>query len=131
MDESKRQQQREDRLKRDKDDIELVSKFKRLIKVDQKPGSDSDMIRCSKCERAMGIKKWARLATKEKIVCPGCGVEYKPGIKVNIVLKEKSKFKIDSVGVDKSKASVITDPDGVKHYKETVNVKVSPVVAKN
>ena len=131
MDESKRQQQREDRLKRDKDDIELVSKFKKLIEVDQKPGSNSDMIKCLKCGKSMGIKKWARLAAKDGIVCPGCGTKYKLGTKVKIVLKEKSRFKVEGAEVDKSKASVTTDSEGKKHYKETVNVKVSPTITKN
>jgi len=130
MDEVKRKQQREDRLSRNEVDIELVKKFKKLIKVDQESGSDSDMIRCSKCGKAMGIKKWARVSYKYEIVCPGCGHGYEIGTKVRIVLKEKSRFKVDSVEVDKNKASVTTDPDGTKHYKETVNVNVSPVASK-
>jgi len=129
MDRTKRQQQREDRLKRDKDDIELVSKFKKLIKVDQRPSSDSDMIKCSKCGKSIGIKKWARLASENKIICPGCGAGYKTGVNVKIVLKEKSRFKVESAEVDKNKSSVTTDPDGNKHYKETVNVTVSPAVS--
>lgn len=126
----RREQQRRDRISRDFNDVDLVKKFKKLIKVDQKPGSNSDMIKCLKCGKAMGIKKWARLVSEDKIICPGCGAEYKPGVKVKIVLKEKSRFKVDSAKVDKNKSSVTTDLDGTKHYKETLNVNVSPEVAK-
>ena len=126
----RRGRHRRDRLLRDGDDIELVKKFKKMIKVNQKPGSNSDMIKCLKCGKASGIKKWARLASEDKIICPGCDSEYKPGCKVKIVLKEKSRFKVDSVEVDKNKASVTTDPDGTKHYEETVNVNVRSAVAK-
>lgn len=125
----RRERHRKDRLLRNKDDIELVKKFKKLIKVDQKPGSNSDMIKCLKCGKAMGIKKWARMVTEDKIICPGCGTEHKPGVKVKIVLKEKSRFTAN-IELDKNKASVTTASDGTKHYKETVNVNVSLAAAK-
>lgn len=125
----RRGRHRRDRLLRNEDDVELVKRFKKMIKVDQKPGSNSDMIKCPKCGKAMGIKKWARLVSEDKIICPGCCTEYKPDVKVKIVLKEKSRFKVDSAKVDKSKSLVTIDPDGTKHYKETVNVNASPYAA--
>lgn len=125
----RRERHRRDRLLRNEADIELVKKFKKMIKVGQKPGSNSDMIKCLKCGKAMGIKKWAALATIDKIICPGCGAEFKPGVKVKIVLKEKSRFTAN-VELDKNKSSVTTDEDGTKHYKETLNVKVTPAVTK-
>ena len=105
-----------------------LNEFKKLVKFDKAPNSDSDMIKCSSCSKNMGIKKWARLATKEIFTCPGCGATAKVGATVKVTLKEKSRFKVDGMEADKNKSSVEIRPDGTKLIKETINVKVSPVV---
>lgn len=121
--------QREEREKRNQEDIISVKDFKKLIKLSENPNSNSDMIKCSTCRKSMGIKKWARLATKKIITCPGCGATVEVGVTVKIVLKEKSRFKIESVEAGES--SVEVRSDGSRLIKETVHVKVRPVVAKN
>lgn len=103
--------------------MELAA-FKKTVKMDQKTNSDSDMIKCSSCEKSMGIKKWARLATEEEFICPGCGAKAKPGATVKIALKEPSRFKVESIKT--GKASVEVREDGSRLIKETVHVRVKP-----
>ena len=104
-----------------------LEEFKKLIEIDEVPKCDSDMIKCSACQAKMGIKKWARLATKEQFTCPACGATCKAKTKLKVAFKEKSRFKIESV--EAGEASVEVREDGTKHYRETLHVKVKPVVA--
>jgi len=106
-----------------------LTKFKKLIKVDEQPKCDQDMIKCSTCKKSMGIKKWARLATKKLFTCPGCGATAEAGTKVKVAFKEPSRFKIESV--ETGEASVETREDGTRLIKEKVVVKVKPVTKKN
>ena len=102
-----------------------LTEFKKLIKVDEQPKCNQDMIKCSTCKKNMGIKKWARLATKEILTCPACGATAKVGTTVKVVSKEPSRFKIENI--ESGKSSVETRPDGTRLYKEEVHVKISPV----
>jgi len=122
---------RRKRLESNRKNEIFVEEFKKLVKLDTKPNSNSDMLKCSTCEKSMSIKKWARLATKEVITCPGCGATAKVGTKVKVIFKEPSRFKIESAEVDKSKASVETRADGTRLIKETIDVKASAVTKKN
>ena len=115
-------------VRKDNKEIGLdLEEFKKLVKVDQKPKCNSDMIKCSSCRMNMGIKKWARLATKKILTCPACGATAKVGTTVKVVLKKPSRFKIENI--ESGKSSVETRPDGTKLYKEEVHVSVSPVTA--
>lgn len=106
-----------------------LDEFKKLIQFDQVPKCDQDMIKCSTCKRSMGIKKWARLATKKLLTCPGCGATAEAGTKVKVVFKEPSRFKIESVKT--GKASVETRADGSRLIKEEVVVRVKPITKKD
>jgi len=126
----RRSAHRKKRMGRDVTDEMSVKDFKELIKFDSQPKCGQDMIKCSACKKSMGIKKWARLATKEVITCPGCGATAKVGVKVKVAFKEPSRFKVESVEVDKNKASVETRADGTRLIKETINVNVKAATRK-
>ena len=119
------------RLTRNESDEMSIKEFKKLVEFDSQPKCGQDMLKCSACKKSMGIKKWARLATREVITCPGCGATAKVGTKVKVVFKEHSRFKIESAEVDESKASVEKRADGTRLIKETINVKASAVTKKN
>jgi len=126
----RRSAHRKKRIDRDVADEMSVKDFKELVKFDEQPKCGRDMIKCSACNKSMGIKKWARLATKEVITCPGCGATAKVGVKVKVAFKEPSRFKVESVEVDKNKASVETRADGTRLIKETINVNVKAATRK-
>jgi len=126
----RRSAHRKKRIDRDVADEMSVKDFKELVKFDEQPKYEQDMIKCSACNKSMGIKKWARLATKEVITCPGCGATAKVGVKVKVAFKEPSRFKVESIEVDKNKASVETRADGTRLIKETINVNVKAATRK-
>lgn len=126
----RRSAHRKKRIDRDVADEMSVKDFKELVKFDEQPKCGRDMIKCSACNKSMGIKKWARLATKEVITCPGCGATAKVGVKVKVAFKEPSRFKVESIEVDKNKASVETRADGTRLIKETINVNVKAATRK-
>ena len=123
---------RQRRLDRDKNEAKSIEDFKKLIGIVDVVGCNQDMLKCSACKKSMGIKKWARLATKEKITCPGCNAVADIGTiaKTQVIAKEKSRFKVVGVKVDKNKASVENRPDGTRLIKEIINVEVKSATAK-
>lgn len=120
--EERRAKHRKDRLDRNEREKNNVANFRKLVSITDKDGCDQDMLKCSACAKSIGLKKWARLATPDKIKCPACGATADVGAKVEVVKKEKSRFKIESV--ENGEASVEERPDGTRLIKETINVNV-------
>jgi len=129
----RRAMHRQQRLDRDKNEVEVIENFKKLVGIVDVVGCDKDMLKCSACNKSMGIKKWARLATKDNVTCPGCRAVAEVGTiaKTQVVAKEKSRFKVVGAKVDKTKASVEERPDGTRLIKETINVEVKSMTKKN
>jgi len=130
--EERRAMHRQRRLDRDEKEVTLIEDFKKSVGIVDVIGCNQDMLKCSACKKSMGIKKWMRLATEEKITCPACGAVADIGTiaKTQVIAKEKSRFRFVGAKADKNKSSVEIRPDGTRLIKETINVEAKSATAK-
>ena len=62
--------------------LERAGKFTAKLSVNA-------LIRCPKCRQTWGVKKWDRLATNSKMICPGCRAEHEKGTTYSVSFTEK------------------------------------------
>jgi hypothetical protein len=99
-----------------------LEKFYKTLNVKRQPECQQDMIKCPKCRKCMGVKKWARLAAVEQFTCPYCSRKFKPTRKFKIVFRQPSRFR--KTADSKDEASVTIRPDGTKLIKEKLTVRI-------
>jgi len=127
--EERRAMHRQRRLDRDKKEEPIIANFKKQIGIKDGTGCDQDMLKCSACGRNIGIKKWARIATADKITCPRCGATADAETTATVIPKEKSRFKVTKV--ESGKSSVEIREDGSRLIKEEIHVAAKSVAKKD